>query len=96
MCSLLYFCVFHCYILVIFIPSCRSENNLDQWYQSSLLLVISQSRSSTRSSYIDLDLEVASLKDNHSRYLKGPSMVEEKRYDRVGYPFNMFLKESLV
>jgi hypothetical protein len=30
LCSLLYFCVFHCYISVIFLPSCHSQNNVDQ------------------------------------------------------------------
>jgi hypothetical protein len=61
------FGVFHCYISVIFMPSCCSQNNLDQWYQISLLLVISQNRSPTRLGYRDLGLEQVSLEDNHSR-----------------------------
>jgi hypothetical protein len=34
--------------------------------------------------------------DDHSPWPKIPPMVEEKRDDRVGYPFNIFLEESLM
>jgi hypothetical protein len=77
-------------------PSCRSQNNLDQWYQSSLLLVISQSRFPTRSGYRDLGLKLVSFEDNHSCYPKQPPMMEENRDDIVGDPFKTLLEESLV
>jgi hypothetical protein len=96
MCSPHYLCVFPCYISVIFLSSCRSQNNLDQWYQSRLLLVISQSRSPTRSGYRELGLELVSLEDNFSRQPKRPPMAEEKRDDKAGDPFKTLLEEALV
>jgi hypothetical protein len=83
------------YIFFIFV-SFHSQNNLDQWYQSSLLLVISQSRSPMRSGYRELGLKLVSLEDNHSRQPKQPPMVEEKRDDRAGDPFKTLLEESLM
>jgi hypothetical protein len=40
LCSLQYLNVFPFYIYVIFLPSRHSQNNLDQWYQGSLSLVV--------------------------------------------------------
>jgi hypothetical protein len=49
-----------------------------------------------RSGYRELGLELVSLEENHSRQPKQPPMVEEKRDDREGDPFKMFLEESLM
>jgi hypothetical protein len=49
-----------------------------------------------RSGYRDLGLEIDSLKGNLSLQPKRPPMVEERRDDRVGDPFKMFLKEALT
>jgi hypothetical protein len=62
----------------------------------SLLLVISQSRSPTRSGYRELGLELVSLEDKLSLQPKRPPMAEEKRDDKEGDPFKTFLKESLM
>jgi hypothetical protein len=96
MCSSHYLCVFPCYISVIFLSSCRSQNNLDQWYQSRLLLVVSQRRTPTRSRYRELGLELILLEDNYSCQPKRPPMVEEKRDDKAGDPFKTLLEEALV
>jgi hypothetical protein len=69
---------------------------MDQWYQSNLLLVISQRRSPTRSGYRDLGLELVSIEDKHSRYPKQPPMEEEKRDDRAGDLFKTLLEEALM
>jgi hypothetical protein len=55
------------YFIVISLLSFRSENNLDQWYQSRLLLIIFQCMSPTRSEYRKLGLELVSLEENRSR-----------------------------
>jgi hypothetical protein len=46
--------------------SFHSQYNLDQWYQSNLLLVISWCMSPMRSGYRELGLELVSLGDDHS------------------------------
>jgi hypothetical protein len=68
---------------------------MDQWYQRNLLLVISWCMSPMRSGYRELGLELVSLGDDCSCWPKQPPMVEEKRDDGAGDPFNMFLEESL-
>jgi hypothetical protein len=52
--------------------------------------------SPTRSGYKELGLELVSLKEKISRMPKRPLMVGENKYDGKGYPFKMFLKESLT
>jgi hypothetical protein len=69
--------------------SFRAENNLDQWYQSRLLLIIFQCMSPMRSEYSKLGLELVSLEDNHSHMPKKPSMVEEKKNDGADDPINL-------
>ena len=71
------------YFIVIFLVHFVLKNNLDQWYQSRLLLIIFQCMSPTSSEYSKLGLEIVSLKDNHSRSPKKPSMEEEKKNDRA-------------
>jgi hypothetical protein len=65
--------------LIISLLSFHDENNLDQWYQSRLLLIIFQCMSPTRSEYTNLGLEIVSLEENRSRTPKKPSMAEEKK-----------------
>jgi hypothetical protein len=76
--------------------SFRAKNNLDQWYQSRLLLIIFQCMSPTRSEYRKLGLELVSLEDNHSRTPKKPSMVEEKKNDGADDPINLLLEQALT
>jgi hypothetical protein len=76
--------------------SFRAENNLDQWYQSRLLLIVFQCMSPTRSEYSKLGLELVSLEDNLSRTPKKPSMVEEKKNDRADDPINLLLEQALT
>jgi hypothetical protein len=52
--------------------------------------------SPTRSGYKELGLELVSLEDKISRMPKRPLMEGEKKYDRTGDPFKMFLEESLM
>jgi hypothetical protein len=51
--------------------------------------------SSLHSGYRELGLELDSLEENFSRTPKKLSMVGENKYDKIGDPFKMFLKESL-
>jgi hypothetical protein len=84
------------YFIVISLLSFRSENNLDQWYQSRLLLIIFQCMSPTRSEYSKLGLELVSLEENHSRMPKKPSMVEEKKNDGAKDSINLLLEQALA
>jgi hypothetical protein len=96
---LLYFSVsgnFHEYFIVISLLSFCSKNNLDQWYQSRLLLTFFQRMSLTRSEYSQLGLELVSLEENHSRTTKKPSMVIENKNNREKDFINMFLEQSLM
>jgi hypothetical protein len=81
---------------VIFILSFHSLINLDQWYQSSFLFVVSPCMSSMRSRYKELGLELVELGKDHSFQPKQPPMVEEKRDDGAGDPIKMLLEESLT
>jgi hypothetical protein len=77
--------------------SFRVENNLDQWYQSRLLLIIFfQCMSPTRSEYSKLGLELVSLEDNRSRTPKKPSMAEEKKNDGADDPIYLLLEQALM
>jgi hypothetical protein len=76
--------------------SFRAKNNLDQWYQSRLLLIIFQCMSPTRSEYSKLGLKLVSLEDNRSRTPKKPSMAEEKKNDEVDDPINLLLEQALT
>jgi hypothetical protein len=72
------------YFFIISPLSFRAENNLDQWYQSRLLLIIFfQCMSPTRSEYRKLGLELVSLEENLSHMPKKPSMAEENKNDRA-------------
>jgi hypothetical protein len=83
MCISLYYLCFH-FVL---------KNNMDQWYQSKLLLIIFQCMSSMRSEYSRLGVELISFEDNISCTSKKPSMVEEKKNDRG---INLLLEKSLT
>jgi hypothetical protein len=70
------------YVFSTIVFSCFSffsQYNIDQWYQSSLLLGFYQCMSPTRSRYRELDLKIVSLRDDLSVLPKQPLMVEEKR-----------------
>jgi hypothetical protein len=54
-----------------------------------------QCMSPTRSEYRKLGLELVSLQDNLSRMPKKPSMVKEKKNDRVDDSINMLLEQFL-
>jgi hypothetical protein len=49
-----------------------------------------------RSRYRELGIELGWIYENYSRQPKKPPMAKEKRDEKVGYPFKMFLKEALV
>jgi hypothetical protein len=87
-------CNISVYFFIISPLSFRAQNNLDQWYQSRLLLVIFQCMSPMRSEYRKLGLELVSLEDNLSRTPKKPSMVEEKKNDGVEDSINLFVGAS--
>ena len=74
----------------------RAKNNLDQWYQSRLLLIVFQCMSPTRSEYIKLGLEIVSLEDNRSHTPKKPSMAEEKKIDGADDPISLLLEQALT
>jgi hypothetical protein len=84
------------YFFIISPLSFRAENNLDQWYQSRLLLIVFQCMSPTRSEYSKLGLELVSLEENRSRTPKKPSMAEEKKNDRADDSINLLLEQALT
>jgi hypothetical protein len=61
-----------------------------------MFLIISHRRSPTRLGYRELGIKLVSIEENYSLQPKKAPMVKEKRDDREGDPFNMFLEESLV
>jgi hypothetical protein len=72
------------------------ENNLDQWYQRRLLLIVFQCMSPTRSEYRKLDLDIVSLEDNLSHTPNKPSMVEEKKNNEEDDPISLLLEQALT
>ena len=84
------------HLFIISPLSFHVENNLDQWYQSRLLLIVFQCMSLMRSEYSKLGLEIVSLEDNHSLTSKKPSMAEEKKNDRADNPINQLLEQALM
>jgi hypothetical protein len=84
------------HLFIISLLSFRAENNLDQWYQSKLLLIVFQCMSPTRSEYIKLGLKLISLEDNHSCTHKKPSMAEEKKNDGVDNSISLLLEQALT
>jgi hypothetical protein len=87
---------FHEYFIVISLLSFSSEHNLDQWYQSRLLLIVFQCMSSTRFEYSQLGLEFVSLEENHSYTPKKPSMAAEKKNVGEEDSINMLLEQALA
>jgi hypothetical protein len=84
------------YFIVISFLSFHSENNLDQWYQSKLLLIVFQRMSPTRSKYSKLGRELVSLEENCSHMPKKPSMEKENKNGRVEDYINLFLEKALA
>jgi hypothetical protein len=84
------------HLFIISPLSFRAENNLDQWYQSRLLLIFFQCMSPTRSEYRKLGLELVSLEENFSHMPKKPSMVEENKNDRADDSINLLLEQALM
>jgi hypothetical protein len=76
--------------------SFRVENDPDQWYQSSLLLIVFQCMSPTRSEYSYLGLDFISFEDNRSRMSKKPSMAEEKKNNGADDPINLLFEQALT
>jgi hypothetical protein len=94
---LLDICDISVHFFIISSISFRDENNLDQWYQSRLLLIgFFQCMSLTRSEYRKLGIELVSLEDNHFHTPKKPSMVEENKNDGADDPINLLLEQSLT
>jgi hypothetical protein len=83
------------HFFIISLLSFRAENNLDQWYQRRLLLIIFQCMSPTRSKYSKLGLEIFSLEENHSHMPKKLSMAEENKTDRAKDSINLLLEQAL-
>jgi hypothetical protein len=84
------------HFFIISLISFRAENNLDQWYQSRLLLIIFQCMSPMRFEYSKLGLKLVSLEENRSFTPKKPSMVEEKKNDGADDPINLLLEQALT
>jgi hypothetical protein len=84
------------YFIAISLLSFHSKNNLDQWYQSRLLLIVFQCMSSTRSECNKLGLELVSPEDNLSLMPKKPSMAAKKKNDRAKDSINMLLEQALT
>jgi hypothetical protein len=76
--------------------SFRVENNLDQWYQSRLLLIIFQCISPTRFEYRKLGLDLISLEENRSRTPKKPSMAEENKKNIEDDLINLLFEQALT
>jgi hypothetical protein len=69
---------------------------MDQWYQSSLLLVFFfQCMSPMRSGYRELGIKLVSLEEIFSCTHKKLSMVGEKKDNGIRDPFKMLLEEAL-
>jgi hypothetical protein len=73
-----------------------AENNLDQWYQSKLLLIVFQCMFPMSSEYINLGLDLVYLEYNRSRMPKKPSMVEENKSKGEITSINMLLEQALT
>ena len=88
---LLDICDISVHFFIISLLSFRAKNNLDQWYQSRLLLIVFQCMSPTRSKYRKLGLE-----ENRSCTPKKPSMAEEKKNDGADDPISLLLEQALT
>jgi hypothetical protein len=84
------------YFNVISLLLFRSKNNLDQWYQSRLLLIIFQCMSPTGSEYIKLGIEIVSLEENRSHTPRKPSIVEDKKNGGAEDSTNPLLEKALA
>jgi hypothetical protein len=87
-----YLCTFLYYISLSF----RAENNLDQWYQSRLLLIFFFSACPRRGPSIESWVSRLSLLKKISRTPKKPSMVEEKKNDGADDSINLLLEQALT
>jgi hypothetical protein len=76
--------------------SFRAENNLDQWYQSRLLLIVFSVHVPDEVEYSKLGLELVSLEYNRSHMPKKPSMEEEKKNDGADDSINLLLEQALT
>jgi hypothetical protein len=84
------------YFIIISLLSFHFENNLDQWYQSRMLLIIFQCMYPTRSEYSKLGLELASLEDNLSFTSKKPFMEVEKKNSGEKDSINLLLEQAFA
>ena len=73
----------------------RSYINPDQWYQSGLLFSILLCMSPTRSGYKELGLDLVELLQDQPRKPRRMPMGDEKKYEGVGDPIKILLKEAL-
>jgi hypothetical protein len=72
-----------------------TKNNLDQWYQSRLLLII-LSACPRQGLSIASWVSSLSLKENRSRTPKKPSMAEENKNDGADDPIILLLEQALM
>ena len=84
------------HLFIISLLSFCAKNNLDQWYQSRLLLIIFQCMFPMRSEYRKLGLKLVSLKENRSCTPKKPSMAKEKKNDGADDPISLLLEQALT
>jgi hypothetical protein len=84
-------------LFIIYPLSFHDKNNMDQWYQSRLLLIIFfQCMSPTRSKYSKLGHELVSLKESLSHMPKKSSMEEENKNGRENDFINLLLEQALT
>ena len=76
--------------------SFRAKNNLDQWYQSRLFLIIFSVHVPDEVRYRKLGLELVSLEYNLSRTPKKPSVAEEKKINGADDPISLLLEQALT
>jgi hypothetical protein len=84
------------HFFIISLLSFCAENNLDQWYQSRLLLIVFQCMSPTMSEYRKLGIELLFLEENCSLKPKKLSMAEKNKNDRVDDSINLLLEQDLT
>jgi hypothetical protein len=77
--------------------SFRAENNLDQWYQSRLLLIIFFSACPRRGPSIESWVSSLSLLKTISlAHPRNPPWQEEKKNDGADDPINLLLEQALT
>jgi hypothetical protein len=86
---LLNICDISMHFFIISSLSLCAKNNLDQWYQSKLLLIVFFNACPQRGPSIESWISSLSLLRTISLTPKKPSMVEENKNDGVDDPISM-------